>query len=1425
MKIKVIYKRLHLAGPSLWWRAWLIALAFLLAWILIQPGANIFTDIATNPDDNTDDRNYSTSSNQQNSGAPVVTVSQSGDNLTATTTATDLPTDPVWQYSLQSTDPTCSSVTSGWNNGSQVKYIAFNQYYCFRVTNTSNDTGYAEIKTTIPDPGLIVRQTQTSIAAMATSVHSLGLDASDELGYSVSLDGDRLAVGAYGDDGTSNGTTNGGAVYIFKRTGSTWSLERKIEDGSDGFNSLDAGDFFGYSVSLNGDRLAVGSRYDDGSANSKGNSGAVYIFKRTATTWSLERKIEAGVNNLTSLDTSDEFGYSVSLNGDRLAAGAIYDYGFGNGTTDAGAVYIFKRTGTTWSLERKIEDGSDGFNYLDAGDFFGYSVSLDGDRLAAGAYSDDGSGNGTSGAGAVYIFKRTATTWALERKIEDGSGGFNDLDADDLFGYSVALDGIRLAVGAYSDDGSGNGTTNAGAVYIFKRTGSTWALERKIEDGTGGFNPLDAFDNFGYSISLDGDRLAVGAYYDDGSGNGTSNAGAVYIFKRTATTWSLERKVEAGSGGFHHPGVNDYFGHNVSIDGARLAAGAYYDDGSSDSHSNAGSVYIFKRTGSTWSDTNKFHANAGISSDSWQNFKTTNANEPSCDSNGSFGDAGAGANLIAISASDANKWACFRVNNAADTYTYIKKQIIYGPPSLSLTQDSTTVTASGDNLSEFSFFDSGPTNPTCSSSNTTATWTTGSSATGLDDNDWVCFRAKNSIEIYGYAKVQVDLTTPVISLSQDQDSVDAAATMAGVPTIDSSSWAHTTPSSSNPTCSSASYNPAGSSENSVSITNPTDNNKYVCFKVLNSVNVPAYRKLRIDFNRPAITVTRSGSTLTAASSASDLPATPVWHHTAALSSRPTCSEAVYSNSGNTVAGVSHGQHYCFRVTDKAGNHGYGQIQVDLSAPQPKPISIPAQAPNLSLSQNNTTVTVSGSGLSGFAFFVAAGPPACNSTNTTAIWTAGSSAIGLDDNDWVCFRAQNRFGVYGFAKVQVDLTAAVISLTQDQKSVVGTATMAGATTIDGTSWAHSTPSSTNPTCSSASYNSAGSSENSVGITAADNNKYVCFKVLNSLKVPAYEKLRIDFNPPVVTVTQAGVTLTAATNATDLPTKPIWDQTEPLNPAPTCSKAKYNRRGNAVDSASDGQHYCFRVADKAGNHGYGSILVDLSRPNLSLVQSNATVTASGSSLSAFAFFDNGQTDPDCSAANTTATWTNGAAASGLDDDDWVCFRARNRVGIYGYANLRVDLTPPSLSLEQDNQIVRANGVNLSNYQYATATRAGNCSRQISSWTNSYKTSRLTSGTWVCFRAKNDLDVWGYRATTIPQTSSSAATLTPPPPVTAKPAAKLPIVTRPAATKQSDPAQAPTETSNKQATLQTSLQPIALLALFSLAIYCVIRILPRR
>ncbi|HOO73631.1 MAG TPA: cadherin-like beta sandwich domain-containing protein, partial [Spirochaetota bacterium] len=223
--------------------------------------------------------------------------------------------------------------------------------------------------------------------------------ADDEFGYSISLYGDTLAVGAYGEDSdatgiegdqSNNNASASGAVYIFTRTGSTWAQQAYIKT-----SNAEYGDQFGYAVALYGDTLAVGAHYEDSAAtgiggdqddNSAEKSGAVYVFTRTGSTWTQQAYIKA-----SNTGTDDRFGCSVSLYEDTLVAGAYREDSPATGingvetddTTDAsasGAVYVFTRTGPTWEQQAYIKASN-----TDGGDNFGLSVALYGDTLAVGA--------------------------------------------------------------------------------------------------------------------------------------------------------------------------------------------------------------------------------------------------------------------------------------------------------------------------------------------------------------------------------------------------------------------------------------------------------------------------------------------------------------------------------------------------------------------------------------------------------------------------------------------------------------------------------------------------------------------------------------------------------------------------------------------------------------------------------------------------------------------------------------------------------------------------------------------------------------------------------------------------------------------------------------------------------------------------------
>ena len=421
-----------------------------------------------------------------------------------------------------------------------------------------------------------------------------------------------------GDD-SDNSANQSGAVYVFIRDGEgTWTQQAYLK----AFNS-DILDQFGFSVTLSGDTLVVGAPgeasiatgiNEDESDNSASTSGAAYVFIRDGEgTWTQQAYIKA--SNTEALDL---FGTSVSLSGDTLAVGASREDSSAtgidgdesnNGTLTSGAVYVFTRDGGgIWSQEAYIKASNTGAN-----DLFGYTLTVSGDTLAVGAYGEasnatginqDQSNNSMFESGAVYIFTRSGTTWTQEAYIKA-----SNTEADDWFSYGLALSGDTLAVSAYKEDSNAtvingdeanNTYTNSGAVYIFTRSGTTWSQQAYIKPSNTG-----AADHFGYSVALSGDTLAVGAEWEDNAetginkpdGSGADDSGAAYVFTRSGTTWSQEAYIKASN-----TDSDDKFGVSCTLSGDTLVVMAIDEasnatvingDESNNTASGSGAGYIF----------------------------------------------------------------------------------------------------------------------------------------------------------------------------------------------------------------------------------------------------------------------------------------------------------------------------------------------------------------------------------------------------------------------------------------------------------------------------------------------------------------------------------------------------------------------------------------------------------------------------------------------------------------------------------------------------------------------------------------------------------------------------------------------------------------------------------------------------------------
>ena len=272
---------------------------------------------------------------------------------------------------------------------------------------------------------------------------------------------------------------------------------------------------------------------------------------------------------------NDSFGNAVALSNDTAVVGASRQPSQNN----RGGAYVYVRNGATWSEQQKLLP-ADVVN----GDTFGASVGVDVPRfsiptIVVGAPIKTIAG--TAGKGAAYVFVRIGTTWVQQQQLVAADGGLNE-----FFGTSVAVSGDTILVGAPNHAVGPN--SRQGAVYVFVRNGNTWTQQQELNANDGLVS-----DQLGGAVALVGDTAVAGAREDN---FGASRNGKVYVFQRAGTTWTQQQKLTASDGS-----TLDAFGNSVAINHNTdtIAVGAFNDDELA--NADRGSVYVFVRNGSTWS--------------------------------------------------------------------------------------------------------------------------------------------------------------------------------------------------------------------------------------------------------------------------------------------------------------------------------------------------------------------------------------------------------------------------------------------------------------------------------------------------------------------------------------------------------------------------------------------------------------------------------------------------------------------------------------------------------------------------------------------------------------------------------------------------------------------------------------------------------
>ena len=324
---------------------------------------------------------------------------------------------------------------------------------------------------------------------------------------------------------------------------------------------------FGYAVAMNGNTMVAGARFDSTTGS---QAGAAFVFVRSGTTWTQQA-------TLLPADGAafDRFGASVAISEDTIVVGAPDDdVVFSN----IGSAYVFVRTGTTWTQQQKLT-ASDGT----ADDEFGNAVAVAGDTVVVGAHFADLPSN--SAAGSAYRFQRTGTVWTQTQKLIPVGG----VVLGDSFGESLALSGNTLAVGSSTADIP---FTGAGSVYVYSDSTGAYLLEQRLSI-PGGANG----DFFGCSVAIEGNTL-IGGARENAPSVGQTAYGAAYVFTFDGATWTPQQKLIASDGGNF-----DRFGWSVAVSDNVVAVGAREDD--TVVGPDAGSVYVFTRAGTIWTQQQK----------------------------------------------------------------------------------------------------------------------------------------------------------------------------------------------------------------------------------------------------------------------------------------------------------------------------------------------------------------------------------------------------------------------------------------------------------------------------------------------------------------------------------------------------------------------------------------------------------------------------------------------------------------------------------------------------------------------------------------------------------------------------------------------------------------------------------------------------
>jgi len=340
-------------------------------------------------------------------------------------------------------------------------------------------------------------------------------------------------------------------AYVYERVGCSWQQTPTQLTAPSGNGDR----LFGFSVGISGNTAVVGALFNNRYCCD--SEGRAYVYEKVGSTWQF-------VTQLTSPDgvPSNAFGFAVAVGNDGFTI-VVSDPKDDEFVELGGAAYVFQKRRTGWQFVTKLTAPDAEFD-----DFFGSSLAIDGNgnTVVVGARFDEVTEPPGSRFGKAYIFERFRGSWLHHTSLIPSDGGHGD-----NFGYSVAVDGGTVVVGALRSNDSGR---NSGSAYVYEKVNGSW-LQQVTK-----LTPPDAErgDMFGRIVDISGDLIAVSA--DNFEGN-RQEGGAAYVYEKSEGSWLSKSPVRVPA---PQSEVRKRFGTAVAVDAGTVAIGS--------TGSPSGSVYL-----------------------------------------------------------------------------------------------------------------------------------------------------------------------------------------------------------------------------------------------------------------------------------------------------------------------------------------------------------------------------------------------------------------------------------------------------------------------------------------------------------------------------------------------------------------------------------------------------------------------------------------------------------------------------------------------------------------------------------------------------------------------------------------------------------------------------------------------------------------